>query len=174
MLPRDLMIVCSLEVKAVSRVRHRVLSLVLIAVCLLFTAKPSAAQFTLDNIGPSKGEVIGVAVGAVAALTVVGVVIYFAVRQPRVTGCVASAPDGNLTLRGSGTGDQLYLLQNAPSTLQAGQRVKVFGHKTKDASKAKVFTIARVDKVYGACSPSTGPLHATLETQPEEMSMAAP
>ncbi len=157
-----------------SRVRLRIISFFLVAASLLLSAKPSPAQLDLGTIGPSKGEVIGVAVGAVAALTVVGVVIYFAVRQPRVTGCVASAPDGNLTLRGSGTGDQLYLLQNAPSTLQAGQRVKVFGHKTKDASKAKVFTIARVDKVYGACSPSTGPLHATLETQPEETSMAAP
>ena len=137
-------------------------------------AKPSQAQFTLGTIGPSKGEVIGIAVGAVAALTVVGVVIYFAARQPRVTGCVAAGPDSSLTLQGSGSTDPLYLLQNAPPTLQAGQRVKVFGHKSKDANKAKVFTVLRVDKVYGACSPSAAPVHAMLDAPPDVLAEAAP
>jgi hypothetical protein len=161
-------------VKAVSRARLRLLSFILIAVSLLFTAQSSQAQLDLSGIGPSKGQVIGAAVGAIAVVTIVGVVIYFAVRQPRVTGCVAAGPDGSMTLQGSGSSDPLYLLQNAPPTLQTGQRVKVFGKKTKDANKARVFTIARVDKVYGACTPTAVPAHAMLDAPPEVLAVAAP
>jgi hypothetical protein len=161
-------------VKAVSRVRLRLLSLVLVVASVLAVAQPLSAQLDLSGIGPSKGQVIGAAVGAVAVITIVGVVIYFAVRQPRITGCAAAGPDGSMTLQGSKTGDPLYVLQNAPPTLQAGQRVKVFGKKMKQADKAKVFTVARVDKVYGACSPPAAPAHAMLDVPTGELAIAVP
>ena len=157
-----------------SRVRLRTISLVLIAVSLLLTTNTAKAQFDLGNIGPSKGQVVGAAVGAIAAITVIGVVIYFAVREPRVTGCVAAGPDGKLTLQGSGSGDPLYLLENAPTTLQTGQRVKVLGHKKKAANNARLLNVDRIAKVYGSCSPAAVPAHAMLDAPPGMPAVMAP
>ena len=155
--------------------RLRIISLVLIAVSLLFSTRPSQAQTSFD-IGPSKGQVVGAAVGAIAAITVISVSLYFVLREPRITGCVTAGPDGSLAIQGNNASDPLYMLQNAPPTLQAGQRVKVLGHKKKNADKTKTLVVARVASVYGACSPSGATAHAMLDVpvDPLETGAATP
>ena len=152
--------------------RLRIISLVLIAVSLLFATRPSQAQTSFD-IGPSKGQVVGAAVGAIAAVTLIGVVIYFAVREPRVTGCVIAGPDGGLAIQGRSASDPLYMLQNAPPTLQTGQRVKVLGHKKKNADKTKTLAVDRVASVYGSCSASGATAHAMLDVPVDPLATGA-
>jgi len=60
-----------------------------LALCLLL-ALPAFPQ-TGGNIGPSKGEVVAIIVGAAAAITGVGFLIYHEThKHPSITGCVIS------------------------------------------------------------------------------------
>jgi hypothetical protein len=132
----------------VSRSFLRVLSRVLIVFSLLWVAAPSPAK--ADEF---KDIAVGVVVGGVVLIAAIGVGIYFAVRQPRVTGCVAAGPDGKLTLQGTNPGDTVYLLDGDTTGLKAGDRVKVVAKKKKDANKQKLLLVSRVAKTYGPCSP---------------------
>ncbi len=153
--------------------RLRIISLVLIAVSLLFSTRPSQAQTSFD-IGPSKGQVVGAAVGAIAAITVISVSLYFVLREPRITGCVTAGPDGSLAIQGgNNASDPLYMLQNAPPTLQTGQRVKVLGHKKKNADKTKTLAVDRVASVYGSCSASGATAHAMLDVPVDPLATGA-
>ena len=136
-----------------SRVRRFNATCVLALSCSFAAFQPARAQFTLGNIGPSKGQVVGAAVGAGAAIAVIGVGIYFLARTPRVTGCLQSS-NGGLELQGASP-DQHFLLTGQTSGLAAGQRVRIMGKKSKETSGQHTLVVKSVLKNYGACTPIT-------------------
>jgi len=107
------------------------------------------------NIGPSNGEVIGVAVGAVAVV-VVGVVVAVEVSKAHHTlnGCVIAGPNG---LELVTTDSRRYALQGDAATIKVGDRVKIHGSrikKTKDTQGDQVYRLEKLNKDYGPC-PAT-------------------
>jgi hypothetical protein len=124
-----------------------------LALCLLLVL-PAFSQTNVNygNIGPSKGEIVGIVVGAVAAITVVGFLIYHEThKHPSITGCVASGPDG-LTLQNE-KDKKVYALSGDSAALRAGQRVALKGKKIKDSSGKPSFQVERLTTDYGACNP---------------------
>ena len=147
---------------------RRQLAFVLVLLSIVISAGGAWAQTGVGtlapgSIGPSYGKYVaiaGVAVGAVA-----GVAIYYAVREPRVTGCVFQSGDA-LAIQGSGAADPVYLLDGDASTLSAGQRVTVLGKKKKDAANHKTLTVSRVSRNYGACTPPPAAMPARAQAAP--------
>jgi hypothetical protein len=124
-----------------------------VALCLLL-AMPAFPQIggNLGNIGPSKGEVIGIIAGAAAALTVVGFLIYREThKHPSITGCVASGADG-LTLQNE-KDKKVYALSGDSAALRAGERFTLKGKKIKDSSGKRSFQVEKLTKDYGTCNP---------------------
>lgn len=115
---------------------------------MLLLSFSATAQSGFDlKIGPPKGAIIGAAVGVGAGVTVV--VLYFALRNPVITGCVQST-NGTSSL----TDDKdhvSYVLVDERSELKAGQRVKLQGKKKKDKQGKISFRVAKIKKDYGAC-----------------------
>jgi hypothetical protein len=124
-----------------------------LALCLLLVL-PAFSQTNVNygNIGPSKGEVVGIIVGAAAAITGVGFLIYHEThKHPSITGCVASGPDG-LTLQNE-KDKKVYALSGDSAALRAGQRVALKGKKIKDSSGKPSFQVEKLATDYGACNP---------------------
>lgn len=127
--------------------------------CLLALFVPFAAprtaraqgSFDLGNIGVSKGQAVGIIVGAVAIVGAVGVGVYFVSRAHRVTGCLASR-NGGFDLQGSSP-DQSFRLGGQIGGLAVGQRVKVLGKKGKESSGERTFVVKSLRKNYGPCVP---------------------
>ena len=110
----------------------------------------SSAQITgfpnLGNIGPSKAEVIGAAIGAGA---VIGLVVYLVVpKQATIEGCMESANGVN---RISGNDSHNYEVVAAAQTLPTGHVLKLKGKKHKDKSGNRQFTVKRVVADKGPC-----------------------
>lgn len=134
-----------------SPVRHFSAFFLLSVLLALAAVQPAEAQntFNLDSIGVTKGQAVGIFVGAGAIVAVAGVGIYFLARAPRVTGCLVSG-NGGLDLQGSAP-DQLFHLSGRTAGLAAGQRVKVVGKKTKEGPGQRTFVVKSVAKNYGPC-----------------------
>lgn len=127
----------------------RNLQSVLVIALLLGISLPASAQSLKLNIGPPKGEVIAAAVGVGAAITVT--VLYFALRNPAITGCVQSA-NGAFSL--TTDKDHLsYTLVDEGAGIKAGERVKLKGKKKKDKQGQLSFRVSKVKKDYGSCQP---------------------
>jgi hypothetical protein len=112
---------------------------------------PTGCQSS-GTIGPSKGEVIGAAVGIVAVITV-AIVVVVEVNHGHhvVTGCVVTGPDG-LQLRTSDA--KTYTLEGDAASIKVGDRVKFHGSKvkkTKDTAGNQVFKVEKIQKDYGPC-----------------------
>ena len=125
------------------------------ALCLLL-GLPALPQTNggYGNIGPSKGEVIGIIAGAAAALTVVGLLIYHETHtHPSITGCVVSGADG-LTLKNE-KDKKVYALSGDSAALRAGERVTLKGKKIKDSigNGKPSFQVEKLTKDYGTCNP---------------------
>src|SRR6266849_5812061 len=121
-----------------------------LALCLLL-ALPALPQTngSYGNIGPSKGEVIGIIAGAAAALTVVGFLIYREThKHPSITGCVASGADG-LTLKNE-KDKKVYALSGDSAVTRAGERVTLKGKRVKWSSGKTSFQVEKVTKDFGA------------------------
>jgi hypothetical protein len=122
----------------------------ILALCL-FLVLPVFPQ-TGGHIGPSNGEIVGIIAGAVAAVTVVGILIYReGHRHPFITGCVASGAD-SLNLKNE-KDKQVYALSGNSTVLKVGERVKLRGKKMKDPGGKPSFQVERLTKDYGTCSP---------------------
>lgn len=124
-----------------------------LALCLLL-ALPAFPQTggNFGNIGPSKGEVVAIIVGAAAAITGVGFLIYHEThKHPSITGCVISGADG-LTLKNE-KDKKVYALSGDFAALGAGERVKLKGKKVKDSSGKPSFQVEKLTKDYGTCNP---------------------
>jgi hypothetical protein len=118
-----------------------------IALMLLLSFSATAQSGFDLKIGPSKAAIIGAAVGVGAGITVV--VLYFALRNPVITGCVQSA-NGTSSLTDD-KDHRSYVLVDEGSELKAGQRVKLQGKKKKDKQGKITLRVAKIRKDYGAC-----------------------
>jgi hypothetical protein len=111
------------------------------------------------QIGPSKGEVVGIAVGIVA-VAVVGTVVLVEVHKAHHTmkGCVTSGPDGfELTSDGD---RKLYILTGATAAVKAGDIVRVHGSKEKAEKNSSVprdFMVEKINRDYGPCGAAPLP-----------------
>ena len=111
----------------------------------------------MSNIGPSKGEIVGAAVGVGAA---VAVVVLLEVNHSHHTlkGCVVSNATG-LELRTSDS--RLYQLDGDVSKIHVGDKVKIHGSRIKrekNATGDQVFKVEALNKAYGPCD-ATPALH---------------
>jgi hypothetical protein len=123
---------------------------VVLALCLLLVL-PAFPQ-TGGHIGPSNGEIVGIIVGAVAAITVVGILIHReAHKHPSITGCVATGADG-LNLKNE-KDKEIYTLSGDSTALRAGERVTLKGKKIKDSGGKPSFQVEGLTKDYGTCNP---------------------
>jgi len=125
---------------------------------LCFVTVAASAQVNgfpqLGHIGPSKGEVIGAAIGAGA---VIALVVYLSVpKQATIEGCVETA-DGVSRLTDARDHRQ-YELVGSDVALKAGKQLRLKGkkHKTKTGRQLLVKKLVE-DK--GGCQPGA-PAHS--------------
>ena len=112
------------------------------------------------NIGPSKGQVIGAAVGVVAVIAV-GTVVLVEVHKSHhtVKGCVTSGPDG-MEVTTEGDKPKTYRLDGDTASVKPGDLVRFHGDKVKkakDSTGDQVFRVQKISREYGACkvAPAT-------------------
>jgi hypothetical protein len=112
--------------------------------------QPPPPLFT-GSIGPSTGEIVGIAVGIVAAGAAIGVGIYFAVKHSHsMTGCALSTTDG-MTLT-TESDKQTYALIGDVAGIKPGNRIRVSGKKSKEKSgSTSQFLVEKVSKDFGRC-----------------------
>jgi hypothetical protein len=113
-------------------------------------AKPVTKSDTF-NIGPSKGEVIGVVAGGIAAIVVITFLVYHGVHHGgSIKGCASTSPSG---LQIVNDGDQLpYALTGELASIHPGQRVRVSGKKIKGDATYRKFVVEKVKNEYGPCA----------------------
>lgn len=115
------------------------------------TAQSNPPGFGDFQIGPSKGEVIGAAIGIAAAGAGIGFGIYYVARRGRsITGCAVSSSSA-LQLHDQGD-QQTYDLVGQLAGIKPGQRVRVVGRKQKKVPDApRQFLVEKVSRDFGAC-----------------------
>lgn len=114
------------------------------------------------KIGPSNGEVIGVAVGAGAAIAV-GVIVAVEVHKSHHTlkGCVTSNTSG-LELLNDGN-KKVYALTGMTTGVKPGDVVRVHGNKQKYKKGSpghQDFTVEKMVRDFGACSAQPAATHS--------------
>jgi hypothetical protein len=112
--------------------------------------QPPPPLFT-GSIGPSTGEIVGIAVGIAAVGAALGVGIYFAVKHSHsMTGCARTTADG-LTLT-TESDKQTFALIGDVAGIKPGNRVRVSGKKSKEKSGGtSQFLVEKVSKDLGRC-----------------------
>jgi hypothetical protein len=139
--------------------RSGVISVLAVSSFLLCgAASPSGCPS--GQIGPSKGEVAGAAVGAVAVVAVT-VVVLVEVNKSHHTlkGCVTTGPDG-LKLHELNS-QKTYALTGVTANVKVGDVVRVHGSKQKgqkDSAGAQDFAVEKMSKDLGPCQASVGPV----------------
>jgi hypothetical protein len=127
---------------------------------LLFSGQ-TAPTTCHENIGPSTGEVVGVAVAAGAVIAVAILVPVEVSKSHHILkGCVYAGPNG-VSLQTSDAKN--YILEGDPSAIKVGDMVKFHGvkvKKTKDSKGDQVFKIAEMKKDYGPCHVTAPPATA--------------
>jgi hypothetical protein len=108
-------------------------------------------------IGPSKGQIVGIAIGAVAGTAlVVGTVVAINHDHHILKGCVSPGPDGLQLTRDSDK--KVFSLVGAPADIKPGEKVKLHGTKQKKQKGSpgnQQFVVERVTKDFGRCEAST-------------------
>jgi Na+-transporting NADH:ubiquinone oxidoreductase subunit NqrD len=112
-------------------------------------ARPHAA---FDGLGTGAKTTLIVAT-LVTAVALIGVGVYFAIRQGHtLKGCAANGPNGmELQLKDG----RRFALLGATTGIGAGDRVKVTGSRKKKVSGVSdgpSFVVDQLDKGYGACA----------------------
>ena len=136
-------------------------ALVVLLICVFATVLCRPAKAQTGGIGPGKGLVASIIVAGVTVVAVIGVVLYFVLRQPRLTGCVVQSADG-LELINKGD-SQAYLLSGDTTGIKADELIKIIGKKQKkNASGPRPLLVTSLKKDYGACktpplTPSPAP-----------------
>jgi hypothetical protein len=106
--------------------------------------------FFTGGIGPSNGQIVGVAVGSAAGSAAIGVGVYFAVKHNHaMTGCARSGADG-MTLT-SESDKQTYALTGEVAAIKSGNRVRVSGKKRKESASTQQFLVEKVSRDLGPC-----------------------
>jgi hypothetical protein len=129
----------------------------LLICCLLIPAiapaqaRPHAA---FDGLGLGSKAALVIA-ALTTAVALIGVGVYFAIRQGHtVRGCVAEGANGlELQMEDSRT----YQLLGATTSIKAGERVKVTGTRKKrvnGVTDKQSFVVDKLDRDYGACPVS--------------------
>ena len=118
---------------------------------IVLTAAMAAAAFAqvpsnIGNIGPSGVQIAG-AIAGVAAVT--GVVLYFTLRKPSITGCIESV-DGATRLTNE-KDKRTYALASDHLDLKVGERVQLKGKKAKGKNGNLTFDVKKVRQDYGPC-----------------------
>jgi hypothetical protein len=130
-----------------------------VAVCalLLTSSLQARAQnspsFGSFDIGPSRAQIVGVAIGIGAVGAGIGLGVYYGIHHGRsLTGCATSTSVG-LELQ---TDDhQTYALNGEVAAIKSGNRVRVGGKKSKkDSAAARSFLVEKVSKDFGPCKSS--------------------
>ena len=139
---------------------------VLSSLLLCGATSPSGCNTNQTQIGPSKGEVIGAAVGIVAVVAV-GTVVLVEVHNSHhiIKGCVTAGPDG-LTVHTQNNG-KIYALTGVTANVKVGDVIKVHGSKPKDQKDSagdQDFAVEKISRDYGPCKADLGSPSAT--TQP--------
>jgi hypothetical protein len=130
---------------------QRIWGPVLLIAALCLTSAAANAQTGLGGIGPSKGEIVGIAVGAAAGIALV---VYLVIpKQKTIEGCVESA-DGGMRLTDE-KDKRTYLLVTDKVSLQPGERVALKGKKSKDKSGTRQFRVRKLLKDQGTCKQQT-------------------
>jgi hypothetical protein len=139
--------------------RAGIVSMTLLTCLLLSGATaPQTCNTSNESIGPSKGEVIGVAV-AVVGVVAIGTVVLVEVHKSHHTikGCVLAGPSG---LQVQDTSNQkIYDVTGVTANVKVGDQVRLHGNKEKKAKGAttQTFTIEKLNKDYGPCKVPTTP-----------------
>lgn len=112
---------------------------------------PTTCDTSSGSIGPSKGEVIGAAVGIGATIAIVTVV---AVNHSHHTlkGCVIAGPNGP---RLKTSDAKIYSIEGDAAGIKVGDKVKFHGSrvgKTKDSDGNQTFKVEKISKDYGPCT----------------------
>jgi hypothetical protein len=133
-----------------------------VLLCSGASTSPSASQSSSGTIGASNGEVVGGAVGIVAGLTAI-VVILVEINHSHHTlnGCVFAGPNG-LELQTSDS--KRYMLEGDAASIKVGDRVKLHGSKVKKAKDTvgdQVFKVEKLNRDYGPCSAAPPPSPST-------------
>ena len=129
------------------------------SILLCGATSPSGCTPSNEQIGPSKGEVIGIAVGIGAAIAV-GTIVIVEVNKSHHTirGCVTAGPDG---IQVHNEGDQkVYALTGITANVKVGDIVKVKGNKNKkqkDTAGDEDFMVQKISKDYGPCKALDAP-----------------
>ena len=108
------------------------------------------------SVGPSEGEVIGIAAGVGAGIAaVVAVEVHHA--RHTLKGCVSNSPGGQeLQIR---SGARTYVLAGNTANIQAGGRGRLSGTRLKQSKHSPsdpVFMVDRMSKDDGFCTSQGG------------------
>jgi hypothetical protein len=110
---------------------------------------------TSGSIGPSKGEVIGAAVGIVAIIGV-GTVVLIEVHNSHHTikGCVTAGPSGIQVY--DFANQRTYYVTGATANVKAGDLVRLHGNKEKKkkGDPGQAFVVEKITKDYRPCKDS--------------------
>ncbi len=121
--------------------------------CLVLALQVFPQTGGFGNIGPSKGEVVGIIVGAAVGIGVAGYLIYRGThKHASIEGCVSSDENG-LILRNE-KDNKTYTPAGGSGTLKSGQRVALSGKKAKDSTGKLIFQVQKLAKDFGACRPA--------------------
>ena len=131
---------------------HRFGVAAMIALSCLLLGADSPTQCKRVQIGPSTGEVVGIAVGAGAVI--VGTVTLISLHeshQHNIKGCVIAGPSG-LEVQNE-QDSKTYALIGVPSDVKVGDIVKVHGKKEKGQKDAgaQEFRIDKMSRNFGPC-----------------------
>jgi hypothetical protein len=146
--------------------RRGVVAFVVLSSLLLCGAtSPSGCNTSQDQIGPSKGEVVGAAV-SIVAVVVVGTVVLVEVNKSHhnLKGCVTAGPDG-LTLHTEGN-SKVYALTGVMAMVKVGDVIKVHGSKSKgkkDSAGDQDFAVEKMSRDYGPCKALLAPPAGTAD-----------
>lgn len=133
----------------------RTFTATVLCLVLALHAFPQTGGF--GNIGPSKGEVVGIIAGVAVGIGVAGYLIYRGThKHASIQGCVTSVENG-LRLRNE-KDKKTYTLAGDSGNLKSGQRVALSGKKTRDSTGNLIFQVQKPPKDFGACqSGSSSP-----------------
>jgi len=109
------------------------------------------------TIGPSKGEIVGIAIGAIAGTAVVvGTAVAISHDHHILKGCVSTGPDGLQLSRDSDK--KVFALVGASADIKPGEKLKLHGTKQKKQKGSpgnQQFVVEKVTKDFGRCEVST-------------------
>ncbi len=148
--------------------RNGIVAFAALSSVLLSGASSPSSCSNSSSIGPSKGEVVGAAVGIGAAIAV-GTIVLVEVHKSHHTikGCVTAGP-GGIEVQNE-RDKKIYALTGITANVKVGDIVQVQGNRNKDQKDSRGngdFAVAKISRDYGPCraatSTSTGALASNL------------